>query len=234
MKFIMLLISFIKSLFVPNKPLESINQSPNLPIRLNIQFFADGDGDDGKGGEGKDDKGEDKDKDKDDEKKKDVEFTKEQQAKIDALIAKTVAKERANRDKDIEAAKTEAEKLAKMNADQKAEYERQKREDDIAKREAEITRRELRASALETLAEKGLPKQLADILVFTDAESTNSSLDAVEKAFREAVEAGVNERLKGKPPGGGGSKAGGETSVGATFAKTLNERSKPVATTLWD
>lgn len=51
---------------------------------------------------------------------------------------------------------------------------------------------------------------MADILVFTDAASTNASLDAVEKAFRESVETGVNERLRGgTPPGGGGGGQGG-------------------------
>lgn len=231
MKISILLITFIKSLYVSHKPMQSIVKHPELPLRLNIQFFADegevDDGDDDKGDKGDEEKG-------DEEKKKDVGFTPEQQTKIDALIAKTVAKERANRDKDIEAAKTEAEKLAKMNAEQKTEYERQQREDKMSEREAGITRRELRASALETLAEKGLPKQLAEILVFTDAESTSASLDAVEKAFRESVEAGVNERLRGdKAPGGGGSKGAGETSIGANFAKSLNEKSKPIATTLW-
>lgn len=233
MKIIILLITFIKSLFVSHKPMQSIVKHPELPLRLNIQFFADegedDDGDDDKGDKGDEEKG-------DEEKKKDVGFTPEQQTKIDALIAKTVAKERANRDKDIEAAKTEAEKLAKMNADQKAEYEQEQRESKISEREADITRRELRASALETLAEKGLPKQLAEILVFTDADSTSASLDAVEKAFRESVESGVNERLRGDkaPGGGGGGKVGTETSIGANFAKSLNEKSKPIATTLWD
>uniref|UniRef100_UPI000A52BAC2 capsid assembly scaffolding protein Gp46 family protein n=1 Tax=Geobacillus kaustophilus TaxID=1462 RepID=UPI000A52BAC2 len=81
-----------------------------------------------------------------------------------------------------------------------------------AKREAEITRRELRATALETLAEKGLPKQLADILVYTDAETCQKSIESVEKVFRDAVEAAVNERLKGgePPKGGGGGKGNAE------------------------
>ncbi|OMF54687.1 hypothetical protein BK138_16140 [Paenibacillus rhizosphaerae] len=131
---------------------------------------------------------------------------------IDKIVSKTIARERSKWEKDFETklaeAKTEAEKLAKMNADQKAEYERQKREDELSKREGEITRRELRATALEQLAEKGLPKTLADILDYGDAESTNKSIEAVEKAFREAVEAGVNERLRGDAPRGGGSKGG--------------------------
>ncbi|KJE29119.1 hypothetical protein LG52_2263 [Geobacillus kaustophilus] len=77
---------------------------------------------------------------------------------VNRIIQKRLAEERTKWEKEFETklteAKTEAEKLAKMNAEQKAEYERKKREEELAKREAEITRRELRATALETLAEK--------------------------------------------------------------------------------
>lgn len=125
-----------------------------------------------------------------------VEFSPEQQTELNRILGERLGKEQAKWEKDLqarlEAATTEAEKLAKMNSDQKAEYERQKQADDLTKREGDITRRELRATALETLAEKGLPKMLADILMFTDADSTNSSIEAVEKSFRAAVEAGVN------------------------------------------
>lgn len=131
---------------------------------------------------------------------------------VNRIIQDRLAKERQKWEKEFETklteAKTEAEKLAKMNAEQRAEYERKKREEELAKREAEITRRELRATALETLAEKGLPKQLADILVYTDAESCQKSIENVEKVFREAVEAAVNERLKGEPPKGGSGGKG--------------------------
>lgn len=42
---------------------------------------------------------------------------------------------------------------------------------------------------------------MAEILNYTDAESCKSSMAAVEKAFQEAVEAAVEEKLKGgKPP----------------------------------
>ena len=135
------------------------------------------------------------------------------QEDVNRIIQDRLAKERQKWEKEFETklteAKTEAEKLAKMNVEQKAEYERQQREKKLAEREAEITRRELRATALETLAEKGLPKQLADILVYTDAEACQKSIENVEKVFREAVEAAVNERLKGEPPksGGGASSA---------------------------
>ena len=70
----------------------------------------------------------------------------------------------------------------------------------LAQREAEITKRELRAEAKSQLSDKGLPVELAEVLPYTDAETTNQALEAVEKVFRQAVEKGVNERLKGQAP----------------------------------
>lgn len=95
---------------------------------------------------------------------------------------------------------SEAEKLAKMNKEEKAEYLRQKKDKELSDREATITKRELMAEAKNTLTEKKLPIGLADVLNYSDAESCNKSIEAVEKAFQEAVEAAVQERLKGGEP----------------------------------
>ena len=95
---------------------------------------------------------------------------------------------------------SEAEKLSKMNKEEKAEYMRQKQERELLDREAAITRRELMAEAKNTLTEKKLPVGLAEVLNYTDADSCNKSIAAVEKAFQEAVEAGIQERLKGGTP----------------------------------
>lgn len=205
MKFLKAFISYIGILFGKTKQTDSFKGfSPLLP--LNLQFFADPDE---PPADPEDPPGDPKDP------PAKIEFSTEQQAELDRILGERLGKAQAKWEKDyqskLDAAKTEAEKLAKMNADQKAEYEQQKRLDELAKREGEITRRELRATAIETLAEKGLPRTLADILVFTDAETTNASLEAVEKAFRESVEAGVNERLRGgNPPGGGGQGGSGQ------------------------
>ncbi|WP_312448517.1 DUF4355 domain-containing protein [Lacrimispora sp.] len=96
---------------------------------------------------------------------------------------------------------SEAEKLSKMNKEEKAEYLHQKQEKDIQDREAAITRRELMAEAKNSLAEKKLPTSLAEVLNYADADSCSKSIAAVEKAFQEAVQAAVEEKLKGgKPP----------------------------------
>lgn len=95
---------------------------------------------------------------------------------------------------------SEAEKLAKMTKEEKSEYLRQKQEKELAAREAAITRKELMAEAKNTLAEKKLPAGLAEVLNYADADSCNKSIAAVEKAFQEAVESAVQDRLKGGTP----------------------------------
>lgn len=106
----------------------------------------------------------------------------------------------------LETAKTEAEKLAKMNADEKAQYAEQKKLDELSKREKDINTRELKAQAYETLAEKNLPKDLISTLNFESAETCNKSIESVQKAFQSAVEKAVNEKLRGgNPPKGGQS-----------------------------
>lgn len=131
------------------------------------------------------------------------------QADVDRIIARENAKWKRQQEKAIETARTEAEKLASMSAEQRAQAEREKREAELSKREAEITRRELHAQALETLAQRGLPRELAKALNYADADACGTSIDAVEKAFRSAVQKGVEERLRGNAPrtGAGAAKA---------------------------
>ena len=127
------------------------------------------------------------------------------QAEFDRRVAKALETQKGKLDKDyadkLAAQKTEAEKLARMNAEQKAEYERQKHEDELARREADITRRELRAEALNQLGEKKLPTKLADILDYSSADACTKSIESVTAAFQEAVAEGVAAATKGgKPP----------------------------------
>ena len=118
------------------------------------------------------------------------------QADIDKIIGDRLKRESEKWQKTVEEKLTEAKKMAKMNAEEKAEYERKQAEADYQRRLAEVTARELKAEAKETLTEKQLPLELAEVLNYTDADTCKASIDAVEKAFRAAVEKGVNQRLK--------------------------------------
>lgn len=125
-----------------------------------------------------------------------AEFDRRVQKAIDTALTNAQEKWQALTDDKL----SEAEKLAKMTKEEKAQYLAQKHEKELADREAGITRRELMAEAKNTLAEKKLPVGLAEVLNYTDADSCNKSIAAVEKAFQEAVEASVQERLKGGTP----------------------------------
>ena len=62
-------------------------------------------------------------------------------------------------------------------------------------RESDLRRRELNARAHDLLKERGLPTALSTVLSFSDESALAVGIDALEKAFRAAVQAGVEERL---------------------------------------
>lgn len=125
-----------------------------------------------------------------------AEFDRRVQKAIDTAVSNAQQKWQALTDDKL----SEAEKLAKMNKEEKAAYMQQKKEKELSDRESAVARKELMAEAKNTLAEKKLPAGLAEVLNYTNAESCNKSIDAVEKAFQAAVEAAVQERLKGGEP----------------------------------
>ena len=128
-----------------------------------------------------------------------AEFDRRVQKAIETAVSNAQQKWQALADDKL----SEAEKLAKMNKE-------------LSDREAAITRKELMAEAKNTLAEKKLPVSLAEVLNYTDADTCSKSISAVEKAFQEAVEAAVNERLKGGTPP---KKAPQENVTKETYAK---------------
>lgn len=138
------------------------------------------------------------------------------QAEVDAMIAAKLQEYQSGESQRIQNARSEAERLAQMTESERAEHKQRQAEEDLRAREAEIARREsavirreLKAQALETLAGKGLDKSLADLLDYGSAESCSASIERMEKAFRAAVQAGVEQRLK---TGGGALPRGGEVS----------------------
>ena len=53
---------------------------------------------------------------------------------------------------------------------------------------------------------ENLPKSLAEIVIYENAETCIKSIEAIETAFNEAIENAVNERLRGGKPQRGGQK----------------------------
>ena len=99
-------------------------------------------------------------------------------------------------------AKSEAEKLAGMNAEQKEKYENEQ----LKKQVEELLRKDalgkMAAVARGMLGEKNISvsDDLIEMLISDDAEKTKSSVDSFINAFQSAVEKAVKDALKGNPP----------------------------------
>lgn len=137
----------------------------------------------------------------------DILKNKDYQSEFDRRVAKAIETAKGKWQEDfngtLETKIAEAQKLAKMTAEEKAKFEKEKAEKELQTRIAEVTRRELKAEAKEELQHDGFPAELAESLIYTDAESCKKSLEAVKTAFNAAVEKAVNDKLKGSVPKAG-------------------------------
>ena len=134
-------------------------------------------------------------------------------ADIDHIISQKFAKWQ----KQQEAAVSEAAKLAKMNEQQKAEYEKEKAlekqkelEAELAQLKGEKERNELTATARKMLKEKNivLDDALLSFLVSDDAETTSTNVNAFADLFQKSIQDGVKAALRTNTPKAG---AGGKT-----------------------
>lgn len=106
---------------------------------------------------------------------------------------------------------TEAEKLAKMTKEEKAEYRAKKAEKELADLKKMNARTELAKTARKMLADESIniPDELLSNLVADDADGTKTAVESFAKMYKEAVQAAVKEAIKGKPPKAG--TGGGNT-----------------------
>lgn len=117
---------------------------------------------------------------------------------VNKIIDKKFAEWQKKQQKEVD----EAKKLAEMNATQKAEYERDQLKKKLEELERQASLGEMTKTARKMLSESNIniPDELLSMMVTTDAEETKVAVDGFAKAFKEAVESAVKERLKGEPP----------------------------------
>ena len=96
----------------------------------------------------------------------------------------------------LQQAREDGERIVRM----KEETNFARREADLNAREQQIYMRELRANAVYQLHQRSLPDELADALNYANEETMLSSMNAVEQAFRAAVQMGIEDRLRGTAP----------------------------------
>lgn len=117
-------------------------------------------------------------------------------------------------------AAAEEEKRVAALSDQEKAAEREKA---LAEREARLAAAEFKAGAVSKLAGAGMPTELADCLNYDSKEDYEKSYTAVSAAFEKAVQAAVNNRLRGKTPPVVGQGDGAKTirTPMGTFAEII-------------
>lgn len=124
------------------------------------------------------------------------------QAELDAIIQKEKAKAKRSAEKEYQAKIDEAERLRKMNADEKAEYEAKKQAAYIAELEAKINRSGLEKEASKMLSEAGIVAgdEILAFVVKDSAESTQEAVNGFTELVNQLADNKVKEMLKGKTP----------------------------------
>ena len=130
-------------------------------------------------------------------------------SEVDRRVSQAQAKWSAELDKRLDLARSEGEKLAKMNANERAkaqfETDKQNFETERARYEAE----RLEFEAVKQLSEGKLPISFAKMCVGKDAEETKTNIETFKTAWGEALQNAVNERMKGTTPKTGGAATPG-------------------------
>ena len=137
------------------------------------------------------------------EPKQDV--NKQQPKYTDADVDEIISKRFAKWEKQQAAKVEEAAKLAEMNAQQKAEYERDKVQKELDEYKRRDTVNAMVAESRRQLSEQGIAvsDDILARLVGETAEETKASVDAFSTAFTAAVEDAVKKQLAGKAPAAG-------------------------------
>lgn len=171
---------------------------------IELQLFAEDGGDGGDGGQQGNQQGDGQQSGKSGEgnsSKSELKYTDED---VDNLFNKKFAEWEKKKQKEID----EAKKLAEMNALERAEHERDELQKELDALKKKDSLSEMTKTARKMLSDEGVsvPDEVLAMIVDTDAEKTKAAVDAFGKAFKDAVESAVKEKLKGNPPKKGEGK----------------------------
>lgn len=144
---------------------------------------------------------------------------------LDKILNAKFARWQEKHQKEID----EAQKLAEMNAQQRAEHER----DQLRKQLNALTEKnaisEMQSTARKMLSQENIniSDELLSMLVTSDAAKTKATVDAFAKLFNDSVKKTVADILKGEPPKAGEGKKLTKSDIMAV--KDQNERQRLIA-----
>ncbi|HDJ7827184.1 TPA: DUF4355 domain-containing protein [Staphylococcus aureus] len=166
-------------------------------LKLKLQFFAEESENENE--EVENDVDEESESEKDEKTYTEEEFNKRLN---DELSRRLKQKEKEKQD-----AVDEAKRLAKMNKDQIAEYEREQMEKELEQLRSEKQLNEMRSEARKMLSEAEVDSsdEVVDLVVTDTAEQTKSNVEAFSNAVKKAVSEAVKVNARQSPLTGGDS-----------------------------
>lgn len=167
-----------------------------------LQLFADDGGAEGSAPGGDPDPAGEDNPEGTEEKSDNSEEKKYSDADVDKIVSKKFAKWKAESEQAVKDAKDEAEKLAKMNAEQKQQYAMEKLQQENEQLKAQAVRVELGKTATELLREHKITatEDMLDFVVGTDADSTKANIDKFVEIINAQLKAAEVERATGDTP----------------------------------
>lgn len=124
------------------------------------------------------------------------------QSEFDKRVTKALETAKTKWEQEAVVQKNEAERLAKMTEEERHAEELKKVQKEKEEALAKLNAYELKGQAVKIANEKSIDVALVDLIDFTKetADSVKDKIDIIEKAFKKAVEDGVNNRLKQPAP----------------------------------
>lgn len=138
---------------------------------------------------------------------------------VNKMINAEKQKERQAILEEMEAKKAEADKLAKMDEDQKKSYELEQERARANKAENELNAYRLKDETIRQASQRGIALGYIETIDFTreTAESINSKLDIFEKVSKADREKAISEYSKEPPPKTGDSIEGSKPESQMTY-----------------
>lgn len=124
------------------------------------------------------------------------------QSEVNEIMRKRMDRAMREQQEKIDAAKSEATKMAKMNAEQKRNYELEKANKRAQEAEARLARLEMQAVARKMFDESGVTiadEELA-LVVTDDAETTKTNVEMLTEFAKKVREEAVNKVMAGSTP----------------------------------
>lgn len=191
--------------------------------KLNLQFFAEDEGDSENTNEN-----DNKESENDSDSKQETYTKNEVDSAISKAVDSALKKRERKHQQDLEQAREEARKkaesYAKLTEKEKRDKEMEEREQALIEKEKEFKLRELKSDVESDLKEKKLPTSFAASLIhLEDVEKINEVVKEIKADFDNAVQEQVKEVTRQSTPSNQSSSFGNRQASGKSFEQLANE-----------